>query len=69
MLKDIISTVKKNSRPPSAAIVTHLNELEKIFVEKINQYGVKKEDQKEGEKKEEKKNDEKLMKELKAYYD
>ena len=43
LLKDIINTVKKNSKPPSSAIVTHLNELEKLFVVKVPVYGAKEE--------------------------
>ena len=55
-MKDIISTLKKDSKPPSSAIVTHLNELEKLFNVKVPQYKVKEEEVKKDDKKDNKDN-------------
>ena len=40
-MKDIIDTLKKDSKPPSSAVVTHLGELGKLFNVKVPKYGVK----------------------------
>ena len=58
-MKDIIDTLKKNNKPPSSAVVTHLGELEKLFNVKVPKYGVKEEEQKKDDKKDEKKKDDK----------